>query len=386
MKTAAIFLGIIFIALVPNLYAQSLPELTEDMKIQLLPTKHAVQALEDTMKTGVLTKEQFGVATKKYLLEAEKIASRHVSLEEILSVPEPAKLTGLQKFAGLVAFINILWVLSICFGVFCLSFIMIDWFKALPGIFYETALYLAGASCVYAGLDLGLSIREYIALTGCLLVTGGVSVTHYLHNHKGSGSWESLIVAVFSGVVAVIYASNMVGFVAVTALMSALGFSMIITPLCYGIGFRDEDAVSKATSAAFVILSVYVGSVMFGWHLGKAEVFMAGALWMGSFVGYLGLLIASSKWYHSRNYALRQIVTVCAGLLALYIGSVAQIGELQKIGGTLFVLYVIEKLMEIPAKNFIEYCYLGLFISGLLYGFCAYVKAHAEAMKQFLFF
>ena len=73
------------------------------------------------------------------------------------------------------------------------------------------------------------------------------------------------------------------------------------------------------------------------------KVFEEGALFLGSFVGYLGLLISSSsKWYGRNNpgrYLFAQIVTFIAGGLAIFIGATFGIGELLKIGGTFFVLW-----------------------------------------------
>jgi len=108
---------------------------------------------------------------------------------------------------------------------------------------------------------------------------------------------------------------------------------------------------------------------------------------MGSFVGFLGLLIASSRWYPKRfPYAYLQFVTIVAGLAALFVGSLWQIGELQKIGGTFFVLYVLEKLCEIPIEKRKNYAYLGLVVSGLFFGFCMMVRSHPETFQPYLLF
>jgi hypothetical protein len=82
---------------------------------------------------------------------------------------------------------------------------------------------------------------------------------------------------------------------------------------------------------------------------------------VGTFVYFLGLLIWSSKWYsrEKSEYATLQPITIASGMIALYLGAVGQISQLQGIGGTFFFLYVIEKYFELPwsQKNY----YLGNF-------------------------
>lgn len=66
---------------------------------------------------------------------------------------------------------------------------------------------------------------------------------------------------------------------------------------------------------------------------------------------YIGLLIMSSKWYASANYWFMQLLTIGAGIGALYFGNIYGIGLLSGIGGTFFCLYLIEKYGELPWKT-----------------------------------
>ncbi len=169
-------------------------------------------------------------------------------------------------------------------------------------------------------------------------------------------------------------------------MLAALGFSVLVTPLCYCFGFDDEASLGRATTAAFAMLAGFVLLRVFGASVPGLNVFESGALFLGSFVGYLGLLIASSRWYgHKKNYALFQIVTIAAGVAALLVGSLCGIGELQKIGGTFFVLYLMEKPFEIPVESKRAYAAIGLFVAALLFGFCWYVRANPETFRSILF-
>ena len=108
----------------------------------------------------------------------------------------------------------------------------------------------------------------------------------------------------------------------------------------------------------------------------------------GCILGYLGLLIASGKYYPAKSYAFMQFLTIIAGIGALFIGSVFGITELQRIGGTFFVLYIIEKVMwDIPKKSLLAYALWGMIVSGALYAGALFIKSHPEEVgKYFLAF
>jgi hypothetical protein len=188
---------------------------------------------------------------------------------------------------------------------------------------------------------------------------------------------------------AIVTHNGMVGFLAVAAFLSALGFSVVVMPLCYVIGFEDKAAVPRATVAAFLILAAYVVMHLLGMRAPWADVFESGALFLGSFVGYLGLLILSSRWYAQKGAAHwigLQILTITLGLLAIYLGSMLGLESLQKIGGTFLVLWAIEKPFEIKAGSMRVYAAIGMMLSVALFVFCSYVSVHPEIHKYFLIY
>jgi hypothetical protein len=116
-------------------------------------------------------------------------------------------------------------------------------------------------------------------------------------------------------------------------------------------------------------LVVYVVAVALGGPTGPFAYFRYGALFMGTFVYYLGLLILASRYYNARrgNYALMQAVTIVSGIAAFYLGATLDIGPLLGIGGTFFVLYLLEKYTELPWHN-IGWAWSLLGFALLLYG------------------
>ena len=112
--------------------------------------------------------------------------------------------------------------------------------------------------------------------------------------------------------------------------------------------------------------------------------------WWGYFVFYLGMLTMSSKYwsYESSSpdgsytlnwgkYLAMQFLTFCAGVGALYIGSIYQIDLLMGIGGTFFVLYLLEKWYDLPWDG-VGWAWSLLGLSGFLYFFVIVAQKHPE--------
>lgn len=373
------------------------PPITGETAARLAPLRDAVNALGRTAADGIITPAQADQGQAFYLRQATEIVGRPVSKDELLSVAAPteapAHLTALQRAAGALTFINIICVLAIfllvagaaaLFGSYIKDLLKL--FTRIPLAVYEALFYLSGVALGAYGLTLGEGTAAYVGLTGCLLI--GAAALFSAKHHKAFAEKFNLSLICFAvwTAAALLYQSSMLGFLAVTALLGVLGFSVMATPLCYAIGFKNEAAVGKATSAAFGLLAVFAGVRIIGAHLPVVQVFERGALFMGSFVGYLGLLVASSKWYDGKksNYALFQVVTVLALIGAIAVGSIFGISELQKFGGTFLVLYGVEKMAEIPAKSLRGYAAVALLIGGAIYAFCLFVKAN-PAVLQYVF-
>lgn len=382
-------------------FADTPPPITGDTAAQLAPMRDAVGVFDDAVHAGIITRAQADQGDALQLKRAAAFAGREVNRAELMSIEVPANgappeqhLTALQRAAGAVTFVNILWVLAIGVGALCFAFLfgsyvidLLKLFKHIPLVVYEGVFYLSGLGLGAYGLTLGAGTADYVGLTGCLLFGGALVFSAKHHEAVAKKFNFSLICFIAWTGAALAYQSSMLGFIAVIALLGVLGFSVMATPLCYAIGFKDDAAVGKATSAAFGLLAVFAGVRIAGAHLPAVQIFERGALFMGSFVGYLGLLVASSKWYggKQRNYALFQAVTILAGIGAIYVGSVFGISELQKIGGTFFVLYGLEKIFEIPAKSARGYAFIGLIAAAAIYAFCLYVKANPDSIRPFLF-
>lgn len=388
-------------AFVLALVAGSASAQQPDAAARLAGARHGVIALQETAAAGVITRAQAEEGTRRYLSQASEAAGHPVTVDELMAAPEPsgaaspAQLTALQRFAGLITFVNVLWVIGIALGVICFAFLfgsyVVELVKLLvnvPLAFYEVVFYAGSLGLTIWGRSLSPGVAPYVGLTGCLLFGAAVLFTAKAHKSLNlGGALVSATMCLAWSIAALSYGSSLLGFIAVAALMSAFGFSVLVMPLAYCIGFKDEASVGRATAAAFAILTAYVIVRALGADPQILGVFESGGLFLGSFVGYLGLLITSSRWYDgkSRNYVLFQFGTVAAGVAALFVGSYFGIGELQKIGGTFFVLYLLEKIIEIPAKSARGYAFVGLLASLAIFGFCMYVKHDPETLRPYVF-
>lgn len=367
---------------------------------ELRELAYSVRALDESAAAGVITEAQAKQGIDRYLVKAKQIAGRDVTLTELTTTlaaaPSPAptvRLTRLQKFAGFITFVNIAWLIAIIIGVISLLYLLRDlitWlvkrFLDIPIEVYEVVSYLGSIGLIVLAKTLGDGTAPYVALTGCLLFGGALTFTAMRRKWR-SVDGISLILFIAWGITAMVFTSSLVGFFAIIALMTALGFSGAVIPMGYMIGFKDEDSLGRATSASLIILTGFVFLRVFGNSIPYLSVFESGALFMGSFVGFLGLLIASSRYYRDGDgYVTQQLITIIAGVLALFVGSTWSIPELQKIGGTFFALYAVEKFTDIPMKQARTYATVGLILSSLIYGFCMMVKQNPDAWRPYLLF
>lgn len=370
--------------------------LPEETLARLKPLRDGIATLEDTVAAGIITRAQGDQGIERYLTQASDFAGRTVTLAEIETLAFPAvseapKLSALQRFAGLVTFFNILWVLAIGLLVLCagtIAVLMWPLFAAIPAVFYEVGLYAGSIGLMIYGTSLDATRAPYIGLTGSLLFAAALVFTSKSRKLSPSAFNFSLTCCTAWTFAAFAYGSQMIGFIAVMAFLSALGFSAAMGGLCYVIGFDDDEAVGRGTLAAFVLLGIYGAMRAANASVPGLAAFESGALFMGSFVGYLGLLIMSSRWYtrgYNGKYFLMQLVTFAAGIGALFAGSYFGIGELQKIGGTFFVLWALEKLIELPVEDLLAKAFVGLVASGAIFVFCMYASNHPEKLRPYVF-
>ena len=304
-------------------------------------------------------------------------------------------LTTLQVVAGFVSWLNILRVFAVGGAVVCAAILLYRWFGWLLEIFllipkevYEVLGYLASAGLVISSMFVSGGNKEWFILGGSLFFGAMLYISSLIHSVENKPDRFFGILFIAWAAVAILYDDQIIGFLSIAAFVCMLGFAADVLPgIGYAVGFHDEDSLARTTTGGLIVLTAFVLARIFHSTLSFVNVFEAGAFWCGSFVGYLGLLIVSSRWYQGgRNYALMQVVNIVFGVAALAVGSIFGIGPLRGIGGTFFVLYLIEKPFEIPVESVTAYAAIGMLVSTLV-GFGVYwAQNHMDVIRPYLLF
>lgn len=361
-----------------------------DQLAQLARIKLHIETVEQLHQEGGLNEAQTAAQTSKYLTQAAKILKKEdLSRDELFTLTKDVELEApgaLSKLAGYITLVNIVWLtaailMAIAIGwlvmLYVVPFVAELSDVAIQFVAYSTTLTIVGASQSLPDIAVVPS-----AFVGCLLMIGCLALTENFHFSRASNAqtrmtlYCSLLFIAWSAA-AVYYSSTLLGFIAVAAFVSALGFSIIVTPLCYFIGFKDDEAIVRGTLAGGTMVGIYTLIATTGIVVPTyLEIFRTGVMWIGTFVYFIGLLIMASKYYSKDfQYLFMQALMIASGVLAIGVGSLYEIATLQRIGGTLFYLYVIEKYFEIPwGKG--SWAWVTLLFSGLLYAGAWFASAN----------
>ncbi len=304
--------------------------------------------------------------------------------------------TALQRWAGYLSwmgFFKTLAVVAIAAGIifFFSGFLKLAW-ESIWLIVRNVADVLAYATSfglIALGNWMPEEYRLWPVMIGSILFAGSMKLTIWLRKiktEKPTGFFA--ILTVVWGTIAIYYNMSEIGFLAVGAFMGILGFSVAVSPLCYAFGFENEKDIDAGTAAALMILLLYVlGHIFYPAMPNAVKVFMTGAFWLGSLVGYIGLLILSSKWVVESkrgNYAWMQIITIAACIVGVAGGSTFGINALAGIAGTLFVFYLAGKLVEIPTNGMMGFGLKLMLIGAVFSGAWMYAKDHEALIKTYL--
>ena len=351
-----------------------------------------LETLDELQAKGALDADTAQAQQDEYLASAAQILGRDsLTRDELTSLTGKVELSTPGVFSRIGSYITLVNIIMVTAAI--LLAIAIGWLAFLYVVPFLAELgpkqiqflaYSASGSAVLFSKALPAVAQTPTAFIGCLLLIGCVSYTESCHGRDlgwdsaaGRFSFYSGALCAVWSIAAVAYGSSLIGFIAVGAFVSMLGFSVLVMPLCYCIGFKDDEAVVRATTAAGIMVGFYTAFHATGVVVPDIlELFRPGGMWIGTFVYFLGLLIMASKFYSKDvQYVCAQLLMIASGIAAISIGTIYQIPTLQRIGGTLFYLYAIEKYFEIPWGE-TSWAWITLIFSGLLYGGALFAQAH----------
>ncbi len=329
-----------------------------------------------------------GMGSRLFLASSALLAMASPALAQDVTC---TTLSGLQVAAGFVTWLNVLRVVVVVGAVGCVGVLLATWFTwllaafaAIPLAVYEAIGYAASLGLVASGHWLRHRDQAWTSLAGSLLLGAVLLVSGNARRVVARPDRLCAILFLAWTAVAVAYGDEAVGFIAVLAFMGMLGFGAALIPMGYAIGFTGDDAVPRATVAALAVTTAAVA-----WRLSIAapNPLVQGGLWVGPFVAGLGLLIASSRHYGSDSpWALRQVAPLVLGFVAVGVGNLYGIAPLAGIGGTFWVLFLVDKAADIPVQGRTQAAFLGLATCCVLGAGVWWAQDHIDLVRPYLLF
>ena len=158
-----------------------------------------------------------------------------------------AELDTLQIWAGYLSWIGFFKVLGatiFAFGVLFFAGGAIVKLIYHMRLLLEVVAYLASAALIGSGFWVPPEYLTWTVFIGCLLFMGSVFLTLYVHNIKGDDPKSlAAIFTVVWGAVAIYYNMPEVGTLTMLAIMTLLGFTVVVDRLSYGFGWHDKASI-----------------------------------------------------------------------------------------------------------------------------------------------
>lgn len=281
-----------------------------------------------------------------------------------------SQLTPLQVAAGYVTWLGTVQVLGIGLIAIGIIFLLRGFIAMLlHPILIEVVVWILAIAGLLGSWFVNPSLAQWFVPIGAVLFAGAMVTTAMLRNLKPNFERFCSVLFVVWGATALFYQDNIVGFMTVGALLALLGFNAYASPLMYSIGFKDEKHVPQATLAGFLMTAAYVVAKMMVQDFGIFQVFQVGALWLGSFVWFLGLLILSSKMMSEGSaYLGYQVLTIASYAFAITTATIWGVPQVTTIAGAFLILYVVEKIMEVPSEDLVGWGFK-LIVTGIMLWF-----------------
>ncbi|MDW9478933.1 hypothetical protein GOB57_09595 [Sinorhizobium meliloti] len=303
------------------------------------------------------------------------------------------ELTTLQVAAGFVTWLNVLKVFALVLGATCFVFLfgrfasyLLLLFAIVPVVAYEALGFGLSAALLVGAAYVDPKLVTWMIVPGGLLFAGMLALSAKLRKIDRS---ERLLldVTLVWGAVALFYGNEVAGFGAVISFMAFMGFSVLVTPLAYAVGFDDQKAVNRAGGAALLVCCILVVEGWLTSGISQIDVFRTGMEWLGPFVFALSILINSNRWFidiEKYSYIGRQVMAAAALFALMTVGSVFEIEAMLNVGTGFLILFVLEKPTEIRHRSLTHLAFTGLLLSVLVGSgvFCA--QTHPELIVSWL--
>ncbi|CAF0989757.1 unnamed protein product [Adineta steineri] len=339
--------------------------------------KQHYDVVNNLEKRGILNSDVAIQEKRLYIESASKIVGSKELLteEEFLTWQQRQLIISFSNIIAILAGIIVIIALSILVGIFIVPILI-----HVPVIIWEILFYI-----ISVFLMIFIS-NSWLIFLGCLtfVATLSFTITYHFPREKYAGlvaSWICFFVWTF---VALYQQHREAGYLAVMALESALGFVIFVGQLVIVIGFQNEKIIPSTTIASFILL--LIGCIL---HIQQRSniltiPFTRPLLFLGTFVYFIGMLILTSRLYdewREKKYIfwILQIITFFSGLATMFFGPMLEIPFIQAVGGTMFVIWLLEKYVEFATWKDTFTVVLSLLGFGiLLYGFAYFLQTNPQ--------
>ena len=328
------------------------------------------ETLADLELRGAISAEEVASQRSYYLDQASALVGKALTPEELATWSVRENVINFSQVLRWLAIVVVIIAAVSLFGIYFFSLV-----RLIPAEAWEAILFLVAVTMLYG------TPNPWVRFPGALLFGATLILTRYLHFRESRSDWlhggfAALCAVVWGGATA-LHGSVELGFLTAMAIVTVLGFTVLVDPLCIGVGFRDEKRyLARGTFGALGLL--VAGILLDRSSISQLAAFSPGLIGVGAFVYFIGLVIMSSKWVAtSWSYPVMQIVALGSGFAALFLGPVLNLPWLAGVGGTLFCVYLLEKYIEIP-WNKIGYAWGTLVFGGLLYGMAVFIHGHPQ--------
>jgi hypothetical protein len=171
------------------------------------------------------------------------------------------------------------------------------------------------------------------------------------------------------------------GFMTVAAFAGVVGFRASSSYWGFSLDWDNDHDLERATTVGAVLVGIYMLVTANEANIGHWYLFKTGALWIGSFMMFLGLLIKSSK-FDRGSYELWSIVSILAYAICIVGGSFLSLNPLVTIASTFLLFFVLEKMGEIVVHGIISLGIMLLFSGGAVWYLYNWLITHPTTLSH----
>lgn len=343
-------------------------------KTDLLPRsiaelKKYYEVVENLEQRNILTEDQAKKEKQLYIEYGSKLIGKNkfLTTKEFLTSDKRASLISFSNIVAVIAG----FIIFIAGLIFTVIFVIPN-LTTIPVETWEKLLYFIALSLMFSREN------SWFVFLGCL----GFFATLFLTFRLGRFGPKIDIglmscVLFFSWSIVAIYQKNReVGYLAVAALevfSSCIIYGGELTA-SFGSGYHRIMPTVTLSSFFLIMTGIFLHLIPGNFF---SILFTRPLLFIGIFLYFIGLIVLSSRLYYKIYrkedlFNLLQVITFLSGFISTSFGPMFDIPFLQNVGGTMFVLWLLIKYIEIANWTTIESTIISLFGFGILLYVFAY--------------